>query len=96
MLTARSWDNLPFPDTYKNGHREEMSKIKIGNFPISAYNYHRSSIFMSIYMFFEGANHNEIGFKELTQHKKGSKSEMAANIVKKNHHFPGSNIFVFY
>ena len=51
MLTARSWDDLAFPDIYINGCREDMSKIKIGNFPILAHNYPRSTILMSIYMF---------------------------------------------
>ena len=51
MLTGIPWDELPFPGTFQNGHHEEMPNLKIGNFQISAHNYCRSIIFMSIYMF---------------------------------------------
>ena len=70
MLTGRSWDALPFPGTFQNGGREELSKVKIGNYPIPAHNYHTSTIIISKYMFFWGSKHNEIGFEQLTQHKK--------------------------
>ena len=65
MFTWRSWDELPFPGTFQNGGREELSKIKIGNYPITAHNYHTSAILMPKYMFFWGAKHDEMHFKQL-------------------------------
>ena len=91
MLTARSWDELPFPGTYKNGRREEMSKITIGNFSISAHNYHRSTILMSKYVFW-GAKHDRIGFEQLTQHQKGQNPRWP-QIFLEIYHLPGSIFF---
>ena len=51
MLTGRSWDALPFPGSFQNGAHEELLKVKIGNFPIPAHNYHTSTILMSKSMF---------------------------------------------
>ena len=51
MLTGRSWEELPFPGTFQNGGRKELSKVKNGIFHISTHNYHRITMFMSIYMF---------------------------------------------
>ena len=56
MLTEISWDELPFPGTFQNGHHEEMPNVKIGNLQISAHNFSRSTIFMSIYMFLSVLN----------------------------------------
>ena len=46
MLTRRSWDELLFPSTFQNGSCGE----ELGNFPISAHNYHTSTILISKYM----------------------------------------------
>ena len=51
MLTEISWDELPFPSTFQNGHHEEMPNVKIGNLQISAHNFSRSTIFMPIYIY---------------------------------------------
>ena len=51
MLTGSSWDELPFLGTFQSGGHEELSKVKIRNLPISAHNYHTSTILMSKYMF---------------------------------------------
>ena len=56
MLTGISWDELPFPGTFQNGCRGKMPKIKKGNFPVSARNYHRIKMFMSMYMFLRVTN----------------------------------------
>ena len=73
MLKGRSWLEFPFPGTFQNGHLEKMLKIENGNFLISAHNYHRITIFMSMYYVyvFEGAKHNEMGFENLTGNEKG-------------------------
>ena len=57
MLTGRSWAELPFPGTFQNGGRDELSKVKNGNFPISAHNYHRITMFVSMYMFLTKIHH---------------------------------------
>ena len=56
MLTGISWDELPFPGTFQNGRRGKMPKIKKGNFPNSAHDYHRITMFMSMYMFLRVPN----------------------------------------
>ena len=56
MLTGRSLDELPFPGTFQNGSRDKLSKVKNGNFLISAHNYHRITMFVSMYMFLRVTN----------------------------------------
>ena len=56
MLTGKSWTELLLRGRFQNGRREKMSQIKNGNFPISAHNYHRFTIFMSRYMFLRVTN----------------------------------------
>ena len=84
MITGRSLDALPFLSTFQNGRLEKMLKIKNGNFPISAHNYHllNYNVFVYIYVF-EGAEHNEIGFEQLTRNAKGQNPRWPPILKKK-------------
>ena len=91
MLTGKSSTELLPRGCFQNSVFLKMPKIKYGNFPITAHNYHRFTIFMSIYMcvcVFECTKHNEIGFEQLTQNKKGQNPRWPP-ILPQIHHMPG-------
>ena len=59
MLTVRSWDELTLPGTFQNSCREEIAKVKNGNFHISAIIILVYNIYVEIYVF-DGDKHNRI------------------------------------
>ena len=50
MLKGGSWDARHFPGNFQNGRLKKIPIIKNGNFPISVHNYHRITMFMSMYI----------------------------------------------
>ena len=71
MLIGRSWDELPFPGTFQSGRREKIPKIKNVYFPFSAHNYHRITMFMSMYMFLRVPNTVKYVLNSLLNKNKG-------------------------